>query len=157
AEVVVLFAPPDGQGWRDALYAALDGPPATVVSVSWGNAEFCFSEAHVRGIEDALAAASLRQVTVCCASGDFGSRATSGSAAANGLANVAFPASSPLVLACGGSALRHNGTGIAAESAWNAPGPGGRFATGGGVSGRFPLPDFQGRAKVPKPGRTARL
>ncbi len=145
AELVAVFAPPTARGWRGALYAALHEPAATVVSVSWGNAEYRFGDGHVCGIGDALEAARLRQVTVCCASGDFGSRATSDAGA--GLAAVAFPASSPLALACGGTA-RHGSRG---EVAWNGPGPAGRFASGGGVSGRFARPDFQRPVGVPVP------
>jgi kumamolisin len=74
AEFVVYFAPPTSQAWRDALYAALEEAPASVVSISWGNAECRFSEPQVRGIDDALNAARLHHVTVCCSSGDYGSR-----------------------------------------------------------------------------------
>ena len=151
AELVVYFAPPTGQAWRDAIYAALEDPPASVIAISWGNAEYRFSESHVRGIEDALNAARLHHVTVCCSSGDYGSRATSWVVEPNGLANVAFPASSPLALACGGTKLKTSGKRIAGEVAWNELVPAGRFASGGGISGRFSLPNYQSQASVPTP------
>jgi kumamolisin len=62
---------------------------------------------------------------------------------------VDFPASSPHVLGCGGTALRGSGSTISSETVWN-DGPGGG-ATGGGVSDFFPLPSWQAAAGVPKP------
>jgi kumamolisin len=64
--------------------------------------------------------------------------------------NVDFPASSPHVLACGGTTLEGSGTTIRSEVVWNelASGEG---ATGGGVSNLFPLPTWQGNSKVPAP------
>jgi kumamolisin len=156
AEFVVYFAPPTGQAWREAIYAALEDPPASVISISWGNAEYRFSEPHLRGIEDALNAARLHHVTVCCSSGDYGSRATSWGVESNGLANVAFPASSPLVLACGGTKLQTSGKRIKGEVAWNERARAGRFASGGGISGRFFLPDYQSQASVPTPQHRSR-
>ena len=84
-------------------------------------------------------------VTVVVACGDDG--ATDGSA--NGAPTVDFPASSPNVLACGGTTLTLSGANIKTETVWNdlAQGEGG---TGGGVSQVFPLPPFQQNANVPK-------
>ncbi|MGC1405338.1 MAG: peptidase S53, partial [Candidatus Dormiibacterota bacterium] len=65
----------------------------------------------------------------------------------NGQANVDFPASSPHVLACGGTRLTSSGNLISAEVVWN-DGPGGG-ATGGGVSAEFALPSWQAGAHVP--------
>jgi kumamolisin len=155
AEIDVLFAPPTGKAWRDAIYAALHEPAATVISISWGNAEYRFSESHVHGINDALKAARLAHVTVCCSSGDFGSRATSTAIESNGVANVAFPASSPLVLACGGTALKRVGPNIVDEVAWNSPMMGIRYATGGGISGRFRLPKYQTNVRTMASKRSA--
>ncbi len=61
-----------------------------------------------------------------------------------------FPASSPHVLACGGTRLTADpdtGT-ISAETVWNDGAGGG--ATGGGVSDTFPRPDWQSGAGVPR-------
>src|SRR5258708_38767003 len=63
-----------------------------------------------------------------------------------GKVQVASPASSPYVLASGGTKLITNGTTISSETVWNeSPGS----ATGGGVSDFFPIPDYQANAQVP--------
>ena len=61
-----------------------------------------------------------------------------------------FPASSPHVLACGGTRLVAEASSIASEVVWNelAANEG---ATGGGVSTVFALPTWQANANVPKP------
>jgi len=83
----------------------------------------------------------LLGVSVCCASGDSGSS----DGVADGEAHVDFPASSPNVLACGGTNLQSSKGKITSEVAWNdASG-----ATGGGVSETFSLPSYQAKANVP--------
>jgi len=59
--------------------------------------------------------------------------------------HVDFPASSPNVLGCGGTAI--NSTQPVNETVWNDGSNGG--ATGGGVSGTFLLPAWQKSANVP--------
>jgi kumamolisin len=54
---------------------------------------------------------------------------------------VDFPASSPHVLACGGTSLTASRGGISSETVWNDGATGG--ATGGGISSFFPLPAWQ--------------
>jgi kumamolisin len=83
-------------------------------------------------------------VTVCVAAGDGGS--TDG--VNDGLNHVDFPASSPNVLACGGTRLVAAASSITSETVWNelASDEG---ATGGGVSDVFPLPAWQNGAGVP--------
>src|SRR6202035_1295688 len=63
--------------------------------------------------------------------------------------HVDFPASSPHVLACGGTNLRGSGSTITAETGSNALPNGG--STGGAVSNVFPLPPWQASTGVPKP------
>jgi kumamolisin len=77
------------------------------------------------------------------------SRAT-GERDSNGLANVNFPASSPYALACGGTALCRSGDRLGREIVWNKSLHGTRLASGGGVSGWFPAPPYQGRAHTPR-------
>jgi kumamolisin len=62
---------------------------------------------------------------------------------------VDFPASSPYVLACGGTKLTLSGTKISSEQAWNELSAN-EGATGGGVSEVFALPSYQQSANVPK-------
>ncbi len=68
----------------------------------------------------------------------------------DGKSHVDFPASSPHVLACGGTRLTVDGNAIADETVWNNGA--GQGATGGGVSDQFPLPDYQTGANVPPSG-----
>jgi kumamolisin len=88
-------------------------------------------------LDQAFQAAALMGITVCVASGDNGS---SGGAGIAGL-NVDFPASSPHVLACGGTSLQAVNGDIRSETVWNDGAAGG--ASGGGVSCFFPLPPWQ--------------
>jgi kumamolisin len=84
-------------------------------------------------------------VTITVASGDDGS--TDG---VTGTANhVDFPASSPHVLACGGTKLTGSGSTIQSEVVWNELSAN-EGATGGGVSTVFALPAWQANAGVPK-------
>jgi kumamolisin len=85
-------------------------------------------------------------VTITVASGDDGS--TDG--VTGGGNNVDFPASSPHVLACGGTKLVASGSTITSETAWNELSAN-EGATGGGVSTLFALPTWQASSKVPAP------
>ena len=70
-----------------------------------------------------------------------------------------FPASSPYALACGGTQFENDSptgtraeTGALVETVWNRDNRGLQQATGGGVSGRWEIPDFQADAAVPAHG-----
>jgi len=95
-------------------------------------------------MNEAFQSAAAMGVTVCVAAGDDGS--TDG--VSDGLNHVDFPASSPNVLACGGTKLVASANAISSEVVWNelASNEG---ATGGGVSDVFPLPAYQNNAGVP--------
>jgi len=148
AEIVVYFAPPTDRGYVDAVYAAiLRTPQPSVISLSWGDRESNWSAQACYALDQAFAAAAALGITVCAATGDRGSN----DGRRSRRAHVDYPASSPWVLACGGTQLdtRHD-----VEIVWND-----RFgATGGGVSELYPLPPWQKRARprVPRsvnPGR----
>jgi kumamolisin len=94
-------------------------------------------------MDQAFADAALLGVTVTCASGDNGSDDRVG----DGRAHADFPASSPHVLACGGTRLNGTAGEIADEISWN-DGPAGG-STGGGISDVFDLPAWQSAAGVP--------
>jgi kumamolisin len=68
----------------------------------------------------------------------------------DGSNHVDFPASSPHVLACGGTKLVASGDTITSETVWNELSAN-EGATGGGVSTLFALPDWQAKSGVPKP------
>lgn len=143
ASIVVYFAPNSERGLFDATTKAIHDKRhrPSVISISWGEAELYWSPRTMRLFNEALREAAMLGVTVCCASGDHGS-----SGGVSGRSpHVYFPASSPYVLACGGTRLVSSGKKIAKETVWND----GRGASGGGVSAVFPLPDWQASANVP--------
>ncbi|WP_425043524.1 S53 family peptidase [Primorskyibacter sp. S87] len=123
-----------------------------VISISWGAAEKDVSSGTIRKVEDALAAATGAGITVCAAAGDFGAvglidgKTMRPENTPNSRANCMFPASSPNVLACGGTELVE-ASGKRQEIVWNNTATGG-LATGGGVSEQFDLPDWQAQLKV---------
>jgi kumamolisin len=145
AKIAVYFAPNTDQGFLDAITTAVhdDVRQPSIVSISWGGAESTWTAQSLTVYDQAFQDAGLLGVTVCCASGDDGSTDNVG----DGAAHVDFPASSPNVLACGGTRLESSGGKIATEVVWNQGA--GNGATGGGVSDHFPLPSYQAGANVP--------
>lgn len=144
-QLVNYFSPNTDKGIIDALHAAVHASPTpTVISISWGAPEATFP-VHLRdAMNDLFAEAAILGVTVVAASGDDGSNA----GVHDGGSHVMFPASSPYVLACGGTTLVGDpatGT-IESETVWNT---GSASATGGGVSTVFDLPAWQAKADVP--------
>ena len=148
AKIAVYFAPAPMTARSllhaliTALHDAVNRP--SVISISWGLVEGTWSKNEMDVINGALEEAAALGVTVCCASGDRGSSSGTG----EGL-HVNFPASSPYVLACGGTRVHSSGGRITREEVWSD----GHGASGGGVSIIFPLPEWQENAKVrPRPG-----
>jgi kumamolisin len=147
AQIAMYFAPNTDQGFLDALTTAVHDAklrPA-VVSISWGGPESSWTQQALTSFNSACEDASTIGVTILVASGDDGS--TDGTS--SGTPTVDFPASSPYVLACGGTKLTLSGTKISSEQAWNELSAN-EGATGGGVSEVFALPSYQQSAGVPK-------
>jgi kumamolisin len=146
AKIAVYFTPNTDQGFTDAITTAIhdttNNPSA--ISISWGGPESSWTAQAMTALDAACQSAAALGITITVAAGDNGS--TDG-ATGN---NVDFPASSPHVLACGGTELNADGSTIVSEVVWNelANGDG---ATGGGVSNAFPLPTWQANSKVPAP------
>jgi kumamolisin len=143
AEISVYFSTFDQGGWVDLLNAVIIAKPA-VLSVSWGLAEddSGWSANAVAAINDRLNAARLLGITTCVSSGDDGS----GDQIDDGGAHVDFPACSPFALGVGGTMLTRSGANVKEVTWWEAPGRrtnAGGGATGGGVSTRFPRPNWQ--------------
>ena len=147
AQVVVYFAPNTSQGFLNAITAALHDKVhrPTVLSISWGSAETNWTTQALDQFNQAFQTAALLGVTVCVAAGDNGS----GDGVGDGQPHVDFPASSPYVLACGGTKLLATPSAITSEEVWNA-GP--DSATGGGVSTHFAAPAYQGGLMLPPAG-----
>jgi kumamolisin len=139
ANIVVYFAPNTDAGFLDAISTAIHDTKnkPSVISISWGGPESAWTQQAMTAFDQAFQVAALAGITVCVASGDDGSNDGVG----DGGVHVDFPASSPHVLACGGTSLRAGNGGIQSETVWNNGAKGG--ASGGGVSGFFPLPTWQ--------------
>jgi kumamolisin len=144
ANIAVYFAPNTDQGFLDAITTAVhdDLRKPSVVSISWGGAESTWTAQAMTSYDQAFQDAGVLGVTVCVAAGDDGSS----DGVTDGEAHVDFPASSPNVLACGGTRLESSAGKISTEVVWNDGSDG---ATGGGVSDTFPLPAYQDNADVP--------
>jgi kumamolisin len=147
ADIVVYFAPNTDAGFLDAVSTAAHATPtASAMSISWGQSEDTWTAQARTAMDQAFADATAMGITVTAAAGDSGSSDTPTGGAA---VHVDFPASSPHVLACGGTSLVADPlTGwVTSESVWNnGPGNG---ATGGGVSDKFGQPTWQATAGVP--------
>jgi kumamolisin len=139
ANIVAYFAPNTDKGFLDAINAALHDQKnnPSVISISWGGPESTWTQQSMDSFNDAFKDASLLGVTVLVASGDDGS--TDG--VTDGKQHVDFPSSSPFVLACGGTQLIASGGAIKTETTWGGTANDG--ASGGGVSGHFPVPSYQ--------------
>jgi kumamolisin len=141
ADFLVYFAPNTDRGFLDALSTAVHASPTpAAVSISWGGPEESWTAQARTAFDDALADAAALGVTVLAAAGDNGS----GDGVDDGEPHTDFPASSPNVLACGGTSLTARGGVVSAEVVWNGHG-----ATGGGVSAAFARPAWQEGVGVP--------
>ena len=146
ANIVVYFADNTDAGFLNAITTAVHDSTnnPSVVSISWGGPESSWTQQAMTSMDEAFQAAAAMGVTVCVAAGDDGS--TDG--VTDKLNHVDFPASSPNVLACGGTTLVASGNSITSETTWNEL-ANHEGATGGGISDVFPLPTWQNGAGVP--------
>jgi kumamolisin len=111
-----------------ALHDTVNNP--SVISISWGVSESLISAADVAAIDNVLAQSVILGKTICCSSGDNGAYDDTRSG------SVQYPASSPYVLAVGGTSLILNADGtINSETAWSG--------SGGGVSRFEATPAWQ--------------
>ena len=152
AKIVVYFTPNTDQGFIDAIGSAVHDTTnkPSVISISWGGPESAWTQQSMAALDAACQSAAALGITITVAAGDDGS--TDG--VTDNQNHVDFPASSPHVLACGGTKLLGSGSAITSETVWNelASKEG---ATGGGVSTVFALPAWQASSNVPKAGTFA--
>jgi kumamolisin len=148
ARIAVYFAPNTNQGFQDAISAAIHDTTnqPSVISISWGAPESSWDQASITSFDSSMQTAAALGVTITTASGDSGSS----DGVNDGANHVDFPASSPHVLACGGTNLTISNSTRSTETVWNDQ-PQGGGATGGGVSSFFTLPSWQSGARVPAP------
>jgi len=148
AAIVAYFAPNTTRGFQDALSMAVHDQLRNpqVISISWGGPESGWTTQSMQNFDEVAQEAGLLGITVLVASGDNGSS----DGLTDGQNHVDFPASSPHVLACGGTRLVSQQGTIKTETAWN-DGPNGG-ASGGGYSAVFARPSWQAN-DVALPGR----
>lgn len=157
ADILVYFGDTTDSGFNAAMSAAIN-PGAgktvpSVISCSWGGPEVGWTQMAANTMNQTLADAAVKGVTVFVASGDDGSDCNVG----DGSAHVLYPTSDPGVTGCGGTFTI---LGPFSQGTWNDGGPQPpndqpAGATGGGVSDLvFPsqpaLPLWQQNANVPK-------
>jgi kumamolisin len=145
ARIVVYFAANNIQSLAEAIHQAVtdEANRPQVLSISWGSAEKFWTQAGRDTMQAVLEDAAKLKVTVVAAAGD--SLATAG--LHDGAAHVLFPASSPLVLACGGTAMTLDANEARQdETVWNE----GVIGTGGGISDLFDVPEYQKQIALPK-------
>lgn len=133
---------PTSLSMADALHTAV-GLPVDAISMSFGTAES--SDASLAAAWSTyLAEAAQRGITLLAATGDLGGDASAG---CSGGPAPNYPATSPEVLAVGGTNVQliRNLLGVTGytESAWND--------SGGGFSTQFPAPSWQ--SVTGNPGR----
>jgi len=139
ATFVVYFGEDNEQGWLRTLRAAIldRNHDLSVISISWGEAEQQWTSRAIREIDRVFQLAARRGITICCSSGDNGVTEWS-----ERPFSIAFPASSPHVLACGGTQLEVKRSGLREETVWNQWRKY-KLASGGGFSSVFAVPPYQ--------------
>lgn len=149
AKFVMYFTEFTEQGWVDCITSAVTATNSpSVISISYGNPEdgpagdILWTQQAITKVNEAFQRAALAGITISVASGDQGST----EAIADHRQHVDFPASSPWVLACGGTRVIASQGVISRETVWN-DGP--KSATGGGISQLFAIPTYQAGANVP--------
>ncbi|HXB44223.1 MAG TPA: S53 family peptidase, partial [Puia sp.] len=116
ATIVVYFATNTDKAFLDAITEAVQSTTykPSVISISWGSAEGTaggWTPSSLKAFNDAFQSAAALGITVCAAAGDNGSNDNVN----DKKVHVDFPASSPYVLACGGTLLSTNGNNIVDE------------------------------------------
>lgn len=147
AQKAVIYAPNSDQGFVDGVAYAESKLPVKPVSlsISWGAPESQWTDTARAALDAAFQKCLDNKVAIpYAAAGDNGSS----DGLSDGANHVDYPASSPYVLACGGTRLTLNADGTrAAEKVWSLAD--GNGSTGGGVSNCYPgrtVPDMAGNA-----------
>jgi kumamolisin len=145
-----------------AVQAAVHDQSAkpSVLSLSWGGEEYDSSlgagqqgvleQQYQDNLNDVFQTAQTLGITVCVSSGDHGSACAPLNDPQwpwDGHAHVSFPASSPYVLAVGGTHIISDTATSIQEEAWH---PDANDGTGGGISRYFARPIYQQKAVTQK-------
>lgn len=138
AQICVYFAPNSFNGFYNAINTAIE-QGCKVISISWGAPESIWGTLEMARFNTLFARACEAHCSVIAAAGNRDD--LSGT-------NVDFPASSPYVLACGGTTMTAANGAIISEVVWNNN----PDSSIGGVSTLFDKPDYQSRVAVVKRG-----
>jgi kumamolisin len=152
ATIAVYFTGPAPQNIIHALQRMIhpsgNDPVPTVISISYGwgpdDDQSGFSADEFDQIGELFKDAANLFITVLISSGD------SGCVIGGTDAQASYPATEPMVIACGGTTVGNVSGSSFDEFVWNDVGAGGPGATGGGISAKFPVPSYQNGAGVPK-------
>jgi kumamolisin len=135
AKIVVYFGRNTTRGFYDTIHAAVNDKVyhPSIISISWGGSELSYTTNQLKAYDQLFADATRKGIIITVASGDNGSSDGVG----DGRPHCDFPASSPHVIACGGTKILPDG-----ESAWSWN-PDSQTGGGGGISNHFTIPSFQ--------------
>jgi kumamolisin len=144
ARLVTYLAPGGAQGLYAAFSKAIfdkDNSPS-VINCSWGAPESGNPQSTTLALDSLFQHAALKGVTICASAGDFGDGTVK-----YGKPTPQFPASSPHVLACGGSSVPVD---LSRETSWYdvAPDLPGAMSGGYGYSQVFAVPSWQKEAGI---------
>ena len=145
AKIVVYFAENSRLGIAHALKKAVHDRrnKPNIISMSWGAIEKRFTAREIKSINKALREAAALNITVITSSGDLGATGALGERQNN----IQMPASSPFVLAVGGTEVEVRDEVIVGEKAWSEKvkmqGKVVVMSSGGGSSTVWRMPDYQ--------------
>lgn len=146
AKQQIIFAPNSEQGFVDAVTRATFPEEGEIqnsaISISWGAPESVWSDQAKNNLNAAFKKAALRGISVFAASGDDGAKDKS----PDGKFTTDYPASDPFVTGTGGTNFDIKND---KEVTWNDGNSPFAGASGGGISGFFPIPDYQSGIKMP--------
>ena len=129
AKIYLIVAPNDSWLFQTVNYT-VNNIPVDTISLSWGSSELDYSQQSINYLNSIFQSAQSKGINVFVASGDTGAYNSYNTP------NVNFPASSPNVIAVGGTTLSIYSNGnYKSEIGWNG--------SGGGQSQFFPRPIFQ--------------
>jgi len=159
ATIAVYFTGGETQNILHALQRMIypgDGDPIpTIISISYGwgpdDSKTGFTRAEFTQFGKLFQDAANLYITVLVSTGDNGAFIESAIRA-----QASYPATEPMVIACGGTTVGNISATAFDEYVWNDTGAAGPGATGGGVSGRFAVPAYQAGAGVPTQNVTRR-
>jgi kumamolisin len=137
ANIVVYIGQNSPIGFANIINRAVN-ENCDVISISWANRE---SVGYSVYIESALANAAAKGITVCVAAGDYGSEAYANAS----VLSVNYPATSPNVVAVGGTnlTLTSGNLRLSETVEYDDPNFSSAWGSGGGVSSIFPVPSWQ--------------